>query len=833
MEHTTILDLGGKWRVHSKDGKYRFEGQVPGSVFFDLEKKGAFGPKGLFWREANRAAPAVADRVFIYERTFKIPAGFPAGSFVRQTLECEGLDTLAEVRVNGTLVGKADNMHRSWAFPVDGLLKAGENRIQIAFDNTLAFIAKGKKRRDLFDGGGGVETMKGFNHIRKNSCSYGWDWGPQVPDVGIWRPIRLTARAHARLDSVRVQQVHRKGAVSLSISPELTAWSEIPLTFSAVLTAPDGKKTGIHGEIEPNTAAGPFRMEIRNPELWWPHGLGAQPLYRLECEVRTHGGDLLGSRALDLGLRTVAVDRSPDRHGEAFTFVVNGVPIFARGGDYIPEDVFLNRPDRAATESLLKQAVAANYNCVRVWGGGVYPVDDFYDLCDRMGLLVWQDLMFACALYPMDDPRFRASIAAEVRDNLVRIRHHACLGLVCGNNEMEWAFEEWNMKGAGKRERREYLEQYQALFPAIAGEACPDVHYWPASPSSGGDFEAPNDANKGDVHFWKVWHGRAPFEEYTKHHFRFLSEFGFESFPSIKTIEAFTEPGDRNVFSPVMEDHQRCAGGNGTILYYVSQHLRYPKDFASLVYASQVIQAEAMRTGIEHMRRNRGRCMGSVYWQFNDNWPVASWASIDYHGRWKALHYLARRIYDNVLVSSVVDGKTAEIHLSNEGREGVAGELRWSLVSLAGRTLRKGRKALAAGALSSKAALRLDFTRELADGMEREAALVYGFYGKKGAVCHGSAFFTRSKFLSLEDPGLRVKVSEAKGRVRIDVKARSFARFVWLDLKKADVVFSDNYFDLAAGETRTVWVEQNPSALAASRIRSELTCISLFDSFES
>jgi beta-mannosidase len=828
----TILDLGGKWQVRSQDGKYRFEGRVPGSVYLDLEKKGSFGPKGLFWREVNRGATAVADRVFIYERTFTVPADFPAGSSVRQTLECEGLDTLVELRVNGALVGKADNMHRLWAFPVDGLLKPGVNRIQLVFDNTLAFIAKGKKRRDLFDGGGGIETMKGFNHIRKNSCAYGWDWGPQVPDIGIWRDIRITSRAHARLDSVRVSQIHRKGAVLLELRPELTSWSDMPLSFSAVLTAPDGKKAGVRGELESGSKPGVFRIEIRNPEIWWPNGLGAQPLYHLACEIHTHAGDVLGTHAMEIGLRTVTVDRTKDRWGEAFTFVVNGVPIFARGGDYIPEDVCLNRPDSGATKRLLEQAVAANYNCVRVWGGGVYPSDDFYGHCDRMGLLVWQDLMFACALYPMDDPHFRASIAAEVRDNLTRIRHHACLGLVCGNNEMEWAFEEWNMKGAGKRERREYLEQYQVLFPAIASEVSPDIYYWPASPSSGGDFEAPNDANKGDVHFWKVWHGRAPFDEYAKQHFRFLSEFGFESFPSIKTIESFTQPGDRNVFSPVMEDHQRCAGGNGTILYYISQHLPYPKNFPSLVYASQVIQAEAMKSGIEHMRRNRGRCMGSVYWQFNDNWPVASWASLDYYGRWKALHYLAKRVYDNVLVSSTVDGRKAEIHVSNEGKAAASGLLKWSLVTLSGKTIRKGQRSLAAKAFSSSAALKLDFTRDLAPGLERDSALVYSFRLKNGSEYHGSDVFTRSKFLSLKDPGLNLKVTEVKGRIRIDVSAKAFARFVWLDLKKSDVVFSDNYFDLPAGATRTVWVDQNPAGLSVVRVRGELGALSLFESFE-
>jgi beta-mannosidase len=479
-------------------------------------------------------------------------------------------------------------------------------------------------------------------------------------------------------------------------------------------------------------------------------------------------------------------------------------------------------------------ASAANFNCLRIWGGGVYPSDDFYDLCDRYGLVVWQDLMFACAVYDLRDARFKAEIAAEVKDNLLRLRHHASLGLICGNNEMEWGFVEWDFVRT-PASRTDYLEQYQILFPQIVAQVCPEVYYWPASPSSGGDFDQPNSPDRGDCHFWDVWHQNKDYTEYTKHNFRFMSEFGFESFPALKTIEGFTLPQDRNVHSPVMDDHQRCVGGNAKILNYAAKYFRAPKDFAQTIYLSQVSQSEAQRAGIEHWRRHRGQCMGSVYWQLNDNWPVASWSSIDSEGRWKLLHYTAKKAYAPALLSSTlkdvpsttyqdrvglslpssnghyeVKPAFVEIHLSNEGWSALQGELEWTLVDFNATVLRSGKAPLSVGPWSSGRQAEVDL-RDLVHGREvpRNCLLTYRATLVDGRILHGFQTFVPFKMLDLPKVTPTVRLtSDPSGNLAFEVSADKPALFVWLDHPDFDLVLSDNGLVLDGKTSRRVSVDQ-------------------------
>ena len=814
------LDLAGNWNIASADKKHRLVGPMPGSILQELEKAGVFGEKGLFWREANRAAPALMDQEWTLSRTFVFEGAAKNLSLVE--LVCEGLDTLATLKLNGRLLGKTDNMHRTWRFDVSKLLKVGQNQIEIKFGNALEYIKLANNKRKVFDAGGGGETMKGFPHLRKSHCSFGWDWGPQAPDAGIWRPIRLEQRPAVRLDSVRTEQVHADRKVRLSLSPEFVGETSLVHHLVYTLVSPEGQV------IETKTAPKGTEFEIKKPELWWPVDMGAQPLYTVITECFTSDKQLLERHEMKLGLRTLYVDRSPLKEGgERFVFVANGIPFFARGADWIPEDVFLTRPTPASTRRLLEDAKLAHFNNIRVWGGGVYPDDQFFELCDELGLVVWQDLMFACATYPWDsDAAFRATTLIEVRENVRRLRHHACLGLICGNNEMEWGFEEWESVAPTKRMRREYLEMYQIDFARIIAEECSEAFYWPASPSSGGDFEKPNDSDKGDVHFWHVWHGRKPFEEYAKHEFRFLSEFGFESFPSLETCASFTLPEERNLLSPVMEDHQRCTGGNGTILYYMSEHLRITKDFKSSLLASQFIQAEAMRFGIEHLRRHRGVCMGAVYWQFNDNWPVASWSSVDYYGRWKMLHYVARRIFAPVLLSCQIEGKKAEIHLSNESRFEASGTVSWQLLNLDGKILKAGRVAKKVKTLDSQTIFALDFSKELAAEASRHHVLAFQFEGLCGPETlslSGTSAFERIKKLELPDPELKWKLGSDKTGLFVEVSAGKFAKCVWLETAGVEPVFSDNAFDLAPGQKKRLRLLRQENGLDEKKLGEALS----------
>lgn len=813
------IDLCGEWKIASLDGKFSLAGTVPGSFFYDLEKSGYWGKHDVFYRENNQKCVEIANRDFVYSKRFFVPDDFFARDN-RIFLEAEGLDTIAEIRINGKIAARTENMFRRYRFEVRNYLMPGENDIAIFFANAVAEIARRHAQRPLWNP---AHTLDGAVHLRKNHCSFGWDWAPQIPDLGIWRPIRIKAYAGAWLEEFHVTQRHLDDKVHLEFLANLEQWDSA--AYSLQVTLVDPEKHVQQFDLKSHEK---LTIVISHPQLWWPNGYGQQPLYEVICDVRQEGR-LVDQQRQSSGLRRLQLERKRDEFGESFQFNVNGIPLFARGANYVPEDVYLTRPDRQATERLIRAAVSANFNCLRVWGGGIYPSDDFYDLCDRYGLIVWQDLMFACGVYDVNNPRFYENIAAEVRDNLKRIRHHACLGLVCGNNEMEWGFLEWSIPQT-EEIRAEYLKQYEILFPAVRAEVCPYVDYWPASPSSGGNFDDPNAENRGDVHYWQVWHGNKPFTEFRRHYFRFLSEFGFESFPSLKTVKTFTAAEERNIFSPVMEDHQRCDGGNGKILSYIAQYFRYPKDFDALLYVSQLSQAEAMRYAIEHLRRHRGRCMGATYWQFNDNWPVASWSSIDYFGRWKALHYVVKRAYDHVLLSCEEQETAASIHLSNEHNHAIAGTLAWKLLTFSGEIIAQDQRRVEVAALTSSKLLALDFSQELAGACKRERYLSFSYFDEREQITRrGTTVFVPYKHLRLQSPDLQATLSKGNGVYEIAVAAAAFAKFVMLDLMHADVIFSDNYFDLDAGETRLITVPQQESDLQT--LQSQLVLRSLFDSY--
>ena len=815
----TVFSLGGEWKIDSGDNRYHTHVTVPGTVFLALERDGEFGPYGLNWREENRKAMDIARRVFTFSREFTVEAALLQGSGRRIQLECDGLDTLATITLNGKPLGTTDNMHRVWSFDVTRQLCPGTNRISITFADAVGYVEAAQKRRTLK---GGI----GFAHLRKSHCSYGWDWGPSVPDVGIWRPIRLVAYDGARVDEIQVRQRHSQPLgkkATVAVTTTVKSWAKVPRRVRVTLTAPDGMPAGVV-EVKPGVEA---ELPVARPQLWWPRGLGEQPLYTVTIEL-CEGDRVLETHVRRIGFRTMVMDRSKLKiGGERFAFVVNGVPFFSMGADYIPEDTMLTRMTPARTRGLLEDCVRANFNTVRVWGGAVWPSDNFYEDCDELGLVIWQDCMFACASYDMKNKAFVATFKEEIRENLRRIRHHASIGLVCGNNEIEW-----HLPKGDKQVEQEYLLQFEKIIAGLVEKEVPDAFYWPSSPSSGGGFDNPTDFTRGDQHDWSVWHGNKPFTSYRANLHRFASEFGVESFPSPKTVASFTEPVDHDIFSPVMDDHQRSGNGNGRIFGYLAQHYRFPRDFDSVMMLSQFSQAEAIRYGVEHWRRNRPVCMGAIYWQLNDNWPVASWASIDCFGRWKALQYAARRFFNPVLLSCEEDNekRTAVLHLTNERREALAGMVDWKLYNLQGGVVREGSEKCSLRPMTTRKVVSLEFVTELAGIANREHVLWYQFTGTDERWNQSATTsFTPFKWLSLPDPKLSVKVGRSDGRVWIEVTARAFAKFVWLDLKAGDAVFSDNAFDLCAGETRRVWIARGESDLKV--IQKERSVLSLWDTF--
>ncbi|MCL2243813.1 MAG: glycoside hydrolase family 2 protein [Treponema sp.] len=811
-----VQKLHNNWKMRKFTENVSLPAMVPGSVYNDLlVNKQMEDP---FWRDNEDKAFALLENDYEYSTVF--PVSNKMLNMDKIFLRCEGLDTLAEITINKTHIANTDNMHRIWEFNISkDILKSDKNELKIIFRSPNKFLREAHNRMKL---DGSSECLDGFPHLRKAHCMFGWDWGPRLPDAGIWRDISLCGIRMARINNVYITQKHKKDSVELDFSVEIESVINLPrgseYSWDLIITDPEGKAVDFNKLSE--------KVIIRNPEIWQPNGFGSQPLYTVKLILLSPKGTELDSWERRIGLRTMTVRRQKDKWGESFAFEVNGNAIFSMGADYIPEDIILSRVTPKRTRKLLEQCVAANFNTIRVWGGGHYPDDSFFDICDELGLIVWQDFMFACAAYNLTD-EFEQNIRAEIADNVKRIRHHACLGLWCGNNEMEWFADQRRWVDSPKL-KSDYIKMFEYIIPQALKEHDPQTFYWPSSPSSGGCFNVPNDPDRGDVHCWEVWHGNKPFTEYRKYFFRFLSEFGFQSFPHLKTVESFTRPEDRNVFSYVMERHQRNNAANGKIMTYMYQTFLYPNDFDTLLYASQLLQAEAVKYGAEHLRRNRGRCMGAIYWQLNDCWPVASWASIDYLFRWKALHYYAKRFFQPILLSCHEEGlltqepnanhqpqikdaheKSFRLSVANETNADKNLTVKWEIRDKKAKVLKEKTIPVKAGALSS---VWLEKT-DAPDIKLYDEYLSYHLYDGNDVISEGTVIFSLPKYFHWEDPKLSYKISGDT----ITVKAASYAKSVEIQNRNQDLVLSDNYFDMNAGEKKVKILSGKPGKL---RLRS-------------
>ena len=721
-----------------------------------------------------------------------------------------GIDTIADIFLNGEKLGHTENMHRTWVYSVKDIVKAGENLLEIHIASPVNFIEayKPEKGREIHLTNTG--TTPGSQYIRKAHSMFGWDWGPKLPDAGLFRGIELCCFDTARLGESLIRQEHAAGEVILHIESETEKACESAadeLQFLYELRDPSGSLiyTGTDSDIK-----------ITNPSLWWPNGYGEQPLYKLTIQLKA-GEKVLDTKEYRIGLRTVTVSREDDQWGQEFAIMVNGVKIFARGADYIPDDCFYSRITRDVLERDVKACVFANFNCLRVWGGGYYPSDEFYDLCDEYGILLWQDLMYACNIYDLT-PDFAENIAIEAKDNLLRFRNHACLGLICGNNELECAWTDWkDAQGHAPSLKRDYLFQFEFLLADVVKKNAPDAFYWSSSPSSGGSFDNPCDENRGDCHYWDVWHGQKPFSEYMNHYFRFCSEFGFQSLPSIKTVESFTEEKDRNLFSRVMESHQKNPAANGKILYYLSETFRYPKNLESLIFLSQILQGYAMKEATEHWRRNRGRCMGSIYWQFNDNWPVASWSSMDYYGRYKALHYMAKGFCDNVAGSIEKKETHMGFWISNETLVPVTVKAKIAVKTLDLQVLQEQEVCKEVAALSAECLFEKEYKELIKDREDNVFLVVQYEYEQNGQKITKKEFetFVPVKYLELKEPAFKV-TENTDGSVSIQTD--TFVPYCMLEGISEDTIWNENVVAFTDNEVIT-FVPEEGQKLSGDGVR--------------
>jgi len=767
-----MTDLSGLWTLSDESGAHSIPFALPGDAISALHAAGVIPDP--YWGRNEYDVRWVAARDWVAVRRFTHD-GSPADLVV------DGLDTVAEITLNGRPVLSVANAFRRFRADAAGL-RAGENEIRILFRSSLraadALQAALPFRVPYHDGNCPIPNG---NMLRKVQCDFGWDWNLAVAPFGLYGRIALEPKG-PRIDDVRVTQTHADGTVTVQIDVH-TGYEEVHATFC-----------GHEGKVRSSNGIARLVFRIEHPELWWPAGLGAQVLHDL---VITAGTTTATRR---IGLRRLDLVSETDAAGRSFGFRVNGHMVFARGSNWIPADALAGRITPEKTRALLQSAVDANQNMIRVWGGGRYEPDWFYDLCDELGLMVWQDFMFSCNLYP-STPEFLAEVDAEVRDVVARIGHHACLALWCGDNELIGALT-WFPESRKDRDR--YLVSYDRLNRTIetALKATdPGANWWPSSPSPGplsfGD--AWHDDSSGDMHFWSVWHEGRDFDHYRDVAPRFCSEFGFQSYPSLQVIRRFAGPADFNISAPVIESHQKNAGGNARIAETMFRYFRFPVEFGSFVYLSQVQQGLAIKTAVTHWRSLKPHCQGALYWQLNDTWPVCSWSSLDHGGNWKLLHHMAKDFFAPVLVSAVPGPRGIELRAVNDRLAPVALTVTARALAMDGSARDLGQASVTVTPDAALPVLHLP-----ADALGASEVLAFDWQEQNGAALGSDIFAPKPwKAYDLQAPGFTQRISAVPEGWAIDLTARNPAFFVALEADQPGR-FSRNAFALRPGQDARV-----------------------------
>lgn len=773
-----MLDLSGPWSLSDESGTHAVAMTLPGDGITALHAAGTI-PDPYFGRN-EYGLRWICQRDWVARRRFDVAR-------TDLVLVVSMLDTVAEIAVNGVTVHASDSMFRSYRVDLSAALRLGENEIAITFRSPAREADARQARQPYFVPFSANNTPIGNgNMLRKPSCDFGWDWNIALASFGVYGDLYLEPVTRARISGVVVSQRHEAGRAVVSVQTEIDGEAEgDTVAFSLC---------GQRAEARVRRGQARAEVVVENPQLWWPAGQGAQVLHDLTVTL----GDQVERRRI--GLRDIRLIAEKDAAGRGFRFQVNGRDIFAKGANWIPADALSGRITAQATRDLLQSAVDANMNMIRVWGGGRYEPTWFYDLCDELGLMVWQDFMFSCHIYPSDEA-FLADVAQEVREQALRLNHHACMALWCGDNELIGALT-WFPETRANRDL--YLVGYDRLNRTIETalkSAVPGAVWWPSSPSPGPmDFgDAWHDDSKGDMHFWSVWHEGRDFDHYRDVSPRFCSEFGFQSYPSMDVIRRFADPADFNIAAPVMESHQKNAGGNARIAETMFRYFRFPVDFESFVYLSQVQQGLAIKTAVTHWRSLKPHCMGTLIWQLNDTWPVCSWSSLNHGGGWKLLHHMAKDFFQPLFVSAVPVGDGIELRAVNDTAEAVALSVRAYAVTTRGKMRSLADCFLTVG--PDAAALALTIPKA---SLREDEILGYTWFDAAGTFLGGDGFAPKPyKAYDLLPAGLTHRVRDLEGSFEIAVEAKALALFVTLE---ADCPgrFSDNAFGMVPGRPVTV-----------------------------
>lgn len=841
MSTPLCKELREGWKFKQARLSNWYPATVPGVVHTDLMANKVI--EDPFFRLNERGVQWVDKEDWIYETVFTLTPDMREKANI--DLLFKGLDTYADVYLNDQKILTTDNMFREWRIGIKSFLQEGDNTLKIYFHSPIkmdipkwdALPYQYEASNDQSENGG-VFDKKVSVFARKAGYHYGWDWGPRLVTSGIWRPVYVEAWDDARIANVFIRQkeVNKKQA-SIMGEIEIDADKAIDKAQLSITDSVTGKSLGettVALQKGKNTVSIPFL--IKNPRLWWSNGLGEAHLYSLRTDL-TIQHKTIDSQTEHTGLRSLKIIHKPDQDGHTFYVELNGVPVFAKGANYIPQDNFLPRVTPAQYEKTILDAVNANMNMLRVWGGGIYENDLFYDLCDRYGIMVWQDFMFACSLYPAEG-EFLENIRQEAIDNVKRLRNHPCIALWCGNNECNDAWYGWGWKKKYETQNpayaqkiwKQYNDQYNVTLPQVVAQYDPDSFYWPSSPFASAD-KASDDHN-GDRHYWSVWHGKVPITDYNKERSRFFSEYGFQSFPEFESVKRYApNPGDWDIYSEVMMAHQR--GGmhaNGLIETYLLNEYRKPRGFEAFLYMNNVLQGDAIRTAIEAHRRDKPYCMGTLFWQHNDCWPVASWASRDYYGRWKAQHYFARKAYRDVLVSPIKgdDGKL-NIYVVSDRLSACQGMLNVTISKLNGEEVSAFKKKVKIAANSSENVLTINLPEALKDTPESEVFVHAAFTTDNGkSIYTNNYFLVKQKDVDYPRTEISKAIQPIEGGYELTLSSPNFVRAVFIATGDAESTFSDNYFDILPHATVKVKVF---TTLPQDSFEKQLKVISLSDEY--
>lgn len=826
-----VLDLNEGWEFRQLTAaaatvEWR-HAKVPGDVHLDLLANQMIADP--YYRDNEASLQWIQKADWEYRTSFTVSAAMLQHQHV--DLVFDGIDSAADVYVNDQLLLHADNAFLQWRGDAKKLLKPGKNELHVTFRSPDKVAAEVAARDPWRTRTGTAEKV----YIRKPAYEYGWDWGPKFVTSGIWRPVRLEIWDDARIENVWLRQ-QGVSAASAHVNVVIDAIAsndgpaEITVRYGA---GTDQKQTESRTILRAGANEITVPIDIEHPQLWYPAGYGAQPIYKFHVELRTNRqlADTVESKT---GLRSVELHRELDQWGRSFEFRINGIPIYAKGADVIPFDSFPSRVTGADYRKVLEAARDANMNMIRHWGGGYYETQEFYDLCDELGLMVWQDFMFGNDWQP-GTYDFKLNVEKEIRYQVARLRNHPSIVIWSGNNETEAAYGWGQNAGQSADVRLRMWQDYLTLFSGViartVAETDPEIPYWPSSPSA--DYEDTSSSYQtGDYHEWTVWHGRADFAEYETHFNRFITEYGFQSFPEMRTIKSFTSAEDRaSIFTPVMLAHQKNTAGNSIIHDYMLRYFGEPKDFASFLYASQVLQAEAIKVGAEHWRRIRPRNMGGLFWQLNDCWPVASWSSLDYYGRWKALQYYARRFYAPVLVSPHVEDGELAVYVVSDKTSAQQADLTLRIMSADGTVIKQAQQAVDVPALAASVPLRIPLTDIVHDKNIRldDLYAVAELRGKGSLLSSNVIALSEAHGVHLPKATIETQIEKNADGYKVVLRSPVLARSVYVSFGDLEVKTSDNYLDMVPGEPVAIRLETNASI---DELKAALKVISLADAFE-